>query len=130
MVIDSNTISIQTLPAVSFVAIHCFSKSYMRSVVTPKMVRVIESKAFMKIGKLEKVVFEPGSSIVSVVPRCFAKCHSLSRDSFHDVRSLRTFSEELVMWSNLASFCVPNSVTTLSLSGTSIIITIFHGYFC
>ena len=112
---DSEAQYLSKAALVSFVASHSFRRSGIRSVIIPKTVRVIESKAFMKARKLEEVVFEPGSSIVSIGPGYFAKCDSLSRVLFHDVRSLRTFSEELFMLSNLASICVPNSVRTIGV---------------
>ena len=82
---DSEAQYLSKAALVSFVASHSFRRSGIRSVIIPKTVRVIESKAFMKARKLEEVVFEPGSSIVSIGPGCFAKCARMHYQEFYSM---------------------------------------------
>ena len=69
-----------TLPAVQCVMNESFRKSNIRVLVIPKTIRRIGSGAFVKCNKLENVIFESGSELVSIGRRCFSKCQMMRCD--------------------------------------------------
>ena len=102
-----------TLPAVQCLMNESFRKSNIRVLVIPKTIRRIGSGAFVKCNKLEKVIFESGSGIVSIGRRCFSKCQMMYQVSFSVPMLLRMFSEKLFKSCNIFSLCVPDSVRTI-----------------
>ena len=85
----------------------------IRTVFIPNTICTLGANAFLNSEQLEEVVFESGSLVSSIGPRCFAKCNKLSQVSFGDLQCVRTFPAELFKDSGLRSICIPSSVRTL-----------------
>ena len=101
------------LPAVDSVMKYSFRKCQVQSLFVPKAIRRIGVGAFEESEKLEEVIFEPGSLVLSIGARCFASCTKLQRLSMDNMPSLKTLSQQCFNRTGLASVCVPCFVRTI-----------------